>query len=334
MTSTPGISFVLTSCGRFDLLADTMTSFLAHNTAPIAHYLVVEDSGDASVRDTLAGFDVNIEVLANDPPCGQMKSIDRAYALVTTPYIFHCEDDWRFFRSGFIEESLPLLENIPDISAVLCRRAGQNPMHDMIARSVGVSRLADIEFRRPALGAHEFWGGYSFNPGLRRLADYRRFGPFGDCRHEFDASVRFKRAGMGYAVLEHPACETTGRARHIRDPHAADWATLIPGFSPATMFAPVSRNAPAPAVRGSVTRTAMVPQPDEARRRRICMSPSASATTAPMFRRRTMVGRRFRRSRREWGGAQIVSLQAAFRMTVQARSAFPDLDCPERGEAV
>jgi hypothetical protein len=48
-----------------------------------------------------------------------MKSIDRAYADVTTPFIFHCEDDWRFFRSGFIEESLLLLEHFADISTVL-----------------------------------------------------------------------------------------------------------------------------------------------------------------------------------------------------------------------
>jgi hypothetical protein len=45
MASSPDITFVLTSCGRFDLLTDTIASFLAFNTAPIARYLVVEDSG-------------------------------------------------------------------------------------------------------------------------------------------------------------------------------------------------------------------------------------------------------------------------------------------------
>src|SRR5215470_12376301 len=125
MTSPPGITFVLTSCGRFDLLTETIASFLAFNTAPIARYLVIEDSGDASVRDVIGVFDTEIEVLVNDPPRGQMKSIDRAYADVDTPLIFHCEDDWRFFRSGFIEESLLLLEHLADISTVLCRRRGQ-----------------------------------------------------------------------------------------------------------------------------------------------------------------------------------------------------------------
>ncbi len=217
MISTPSITFVLTSCGRFDLLADTISSFLAFNTAPIARYVIVEDSGDAAVRDVLGFFGVKFELTLNDPPLGQMKSIDLAYAGVETPYIFHCEDDWRFFRSGFIEESLLLLERVERISAVICRREGQNPDHDKLVHSAGVRRTRDVEFRQPALDAHELWGGYSFNPGLRRLADYRRIGSFSACGHEFEASQWFKRNGMGIAILEHPACETTGHGRHVRD---------------------------------------------------------------------------------------------------------------------
>ena len=194
-------------------------------------------------------------MLFNDPPRGQMKSIDRAYADVTTPFIFHCEDDWRFFRSGFIEESLLLLAHFADISTVLCRRRGQNLMHDVIAYSSGVSRFSGVEFRRPAVGAHEFWGGYSLNPGLRRLADYQRIGPFGECRHEFDASVWFKRAGMGFAVLEHPACGTTGGAPP-RDPLAVDWATLVPGFTPPRCSRRFRAVRPALAVPVGATRTA------------------------------------------------------------------------------
>jgi len=30
---------------------------------------------------------------------GQIKSIDKAYSMVDTEYIFHCEDDWEFYDS-------------------------------------------------------------------------------------------------------------------------------------------------------------------------------------------------------------------------------------------
>lgn len=251
MTSAPAITFVLTSCGRFDLLVETISSFLAFNTAPIARYVVVEDSGDAAVRDILASFGVSFELLFNETRRGQIASIDRAYSGVSTPYIFHCEDDWHFFRSGFIEESLRLLENFANISAVLCRRAWQNAVHDRFTRSMGVSRLGDVEFRQPAVAVDEFWGGYSFNPGLRRLADYRRIGSFAACGHEMEVSRWFKRQGMGIASLEQPACETTGLRRHVHDAFAPEsWNKLIGSRPPTKVQAPDSRNAPCPCGSG------------------------------------------------------------------------------------
>ena len=156
MTRPSDTTFVLTSCGRFDLLAETMLTFLACNAAPIARYLIVEDSGDASVRDVLGGLDIAIEFLVNDPPRGQMASIDRAYAKVDTPYVFHCEDDWRFLRGGFIEESRVVLDARDDVAAVTCRRVGQLHGHDYDVRALAA---ADHRRRRVPAGA----------PGRRRV---------------------------------------------------------------------------------------------------------------------------------------------------------------------
>ena len=35
-----------------------------------------------------------------------IKSIDSVYSTIDTEYIFHCEDDWEFYDSSFIEKSL------------------------------------------------------------------------------------------------------------------------------------------------------------------------------------------------------------------------------------
>jgi len=210
-------TFVLTSCARFDLLAETMLTFCERNTAPIARYLVVEDSGDASVRNVLGALPVAIEFLVNDPPLGQMASIDRAYAAVGTPYVFHCEDDWRFLRGGFIEESRALLDARDDVSVVVARRMGQNPTHDAIVATAPVERVGGVDARIPALDAHPLWGGYTFNPGLRRLDDWRRLGAFASMRHESETSAWFKARGMRCAYLESPAYETTGQLRHVRN---------------------------------------------------------------------------------------------------------------------
>jgi hypothetical protein len=209
------ITFVITSCGRFDLLQECLASFFAYNTAPINRYLLVEDSGDHRVHDVIAKFDVPMEVIVNDPPVGQIAAIDRAYHSVTTPYIFHCEDDWRFFRSGFIEESLLLLKHIPKITAVLCRRPGQNLSIDRIFLKSPLQSLAHVHYRIPSPCLVPDWLGYSFNPGLRRLSDYELLGSFSKRGHEIDASLYFKLRGRMVAVLDDPACETSGRERRL-----------------------------------------------------------------------------------------------------------------------
>lgn len=208
------IAFVLTSCARFDLLEETIETFLEYNTAPIDQYLIIEDSGDAHVRDVVSKFDAPIDVIVNDPPIGQLRSIDRAYAAVDAPFIYHCEDDWRFFRSGFVEECLELLRFDPTISTVVCRRLGQNSKHDLISKAP-MRVHKGIRYRKRPLWSQWDWGGYSFNPGLRRLADYKKLGSFAKWSTEKDVSLFFKRLGMSLAVLEEPACETTGKERRV-----------------------------------------------------------------------------------------------------------------------
>lgn len=245
------VTFVLTSCGRFDLLAETMATFLAFNTAPIARYLVIEDSGDETVRGVVGGLGVEVDVIVNEARLGQMESIDRAYRTVETSYIFHCEDDWRFFRGGFVEESMIVLESDPAISLVNARRTGQNSAFDAVHRMAERRSAGGVAFRVPSTHASEIWGGYGFNPGLRRLSDYRRIGSFAARGYEKHASMWFKRQGMVAASLDEPAYETTGGGRHLVDPTMPE-SDYHPGRSrpPGEVAAPRSRNDACPCGSG------------------------------------------------------------------------------------
>ena len=223
----PAITFVITSAGRFDLLETTLDTFLQYNSAPIARYILVEDRGGEAVLSVLKKYQVQFEVFINNPPLGQIASIDLAYKTISTPYIFHCEDDWRFFRSGFIEESMALLQAFPCISTVISRRHGQTPMSDLIYQGE-LQHYQGIAYRCAPRLVHPHWLGYSFNPGLRRLWDYQEMGSFGRWGVEIDVSIFFKRRGMTMATLEEPACETTGRKRHVTDPTwSRDWRSHV-----------------------------------------------------------------------------------------------------------
>ena len=209
------ITFVITSCGRSDLLETCLASFLAYNTAAISKYLLIEDSGDHRVHEVVGKFAVPMEVIVNDPPLGQIAAIDRVYQRIATPYIFHCEDDWRFFRSGFIEESLVLLKHDPAMTAVICRRRGQNPRFDIVFENSPLQSFEGILYKKPSSWLDAHWHGYSFNPGLRRLSDYRLLGSFARWGDEIDASLFFKLRGRTHAALVIPACETSGETRRL-----------------------------------------------------------------------------------------------------------------------
>ena len=91
------VSFVLTSCvavdGRLTLLEETVESFLTANTYPIDRYVLIDDSGDVEVHKRLIALfgdamDVVVNVRART---GMTFSIDTAYSMVDSDYIFHCQ---------------------------------------------------------------------------------------------------------------------------------------------------------------------------------------------------------------------------------------------------
>lgn len=208
-------TIVVTSCGRFDLLRETLASLFKHLERPAKRVLVIEDSGDEAVRAALADLGSPIEVIVNNPQLGQMKALDKVYALVDTPYAFHCEDDWEFFRGGFLEESFALLKARPDVSMVALRpRSELNPL----VREMPVEKLGALEYFTLDPSLHPEYFSYSFNPGLRRVADIRALGSLAAIGHEPDVSYAFKQRGMRMANLQHPAVRHIGDGRHVHDP--------------------------------------------------------------------------------------------------------------------
>lgn len=217
-------SVVLTSCGRFDLLAETVASFLAHMDERPADFIVAEDSGDAAVAAALAPLEAALGapfiIRLNRPQLGQMRSIDAAYEAVRTPLVFHCEDDWRFTRRGFIGESRRLLAALPAASMVGLRpRQELNPR----VRDSEPLRLTD-EMGDPVAyfaldpSLHPEYFSYSFNPGLRRMDDARALAPFAALGREEDVSYAFKKRGFQIVNLESPAVAHIGDGRHVLDP--------------------------------------------------------------------------------------------------------------------
>lgn len=214
------VTLVVTSCGRHDLLERTLRSFVRHNTFPIKETVIVEDS-PLPPPSWLADLTAlgSRKWIANGPRMGQIYSVDRAYAEVNTEYIFHCEDDWEFFRFGFMEESLDLLHDWPNVLQVWIRDDSEHP----VVMEHYPFPIMKPEWRKER---GEGWSGFAFNPGLRRLADYVKIGSFG--RHvsynkQFCGELALSRLywDLGYVCAKLPAaCKHIGGGnRHV------PWAT-------------------------------------------------------------------------------------------------------------
>jgi hypothetical protein len=213
------ITLVVTSCGRLDLLKDTLLSFDRFNTAPIREVFITEDSGDEGVRAILpAHWKDHTTVFVNRPKLGQLASIDLAYGQVTTPYIFHCEDDWEFYRPGFVEDSIAILESRPQILQVWLRSYA----HDLRVHSpyihLGERELVGGVACYPLISDKPEWQGFSLNPGLRRKKDYLLCAPFSGFGGEKALSQRYSELNLTALTLEADAVLHTGFGLHVQTP--------------------------------------------------------------------------------------------------------------------
>jgi len=178
-------TLAVTSCDRHDLLRRTLQSFSDCVNVNPAETVIVEDGP----RPRPAWLDEffprlgRVKWINNDRRMGQAYTIDRLYAELKTEFIFWCEDDWEFHESGFLAKSHAILTANPNISMVALRSDWNHPL---------VDDPRGFKIAEPYWGG--VWGGTCWNPGLRRLSDFKRFGSYG--RH-----VGYGTHGLGHEQI-------------------------------------------------------------------------------------------------------------------------------------
>ena len=165
------ITVVLTACNRADLLEKTLDSFFETNTYPIKRFIIIDDGMNFGCNDFVkTKYELPIELIYNNPKLYQIRSIDYAYSMVETEYIFHMEEDWLFLKKGFIEDSMKVLEADDNILQVWLRgiddETAKHPWNPQIYEVDGLHMVF--------LNYTGIWNGFSFNPGLKRLSDWKK----------------------------------------------------------------------------------------------------------------------------------------------------------------
>lgn len=235
----PKVSFVMTACGRPDLMEETLDSFFKFNTYPIERYIITEDSMDPQVFDECnrlnrEKYNNKLEFVFNNPKLGQSKSIDLAYSMIDTEYVFHCEEDWEFYDDEFIEQSLSILKADPQVLQAWIRPKTDRILNDIKPDiyqigGIGVRDVLPKSFMvKGALpGGKDLivrdYMGFSWNPGLKRMSDYKllKNGYSGfNAEHMIDAFYRSHK--NNYKVVSLSESDDQGFVKHIGWDRRAD----------------------------------------------------------------------------------------------------------------
>lgn len=206
-------STFLTSCGRFDLLGETVSSFERYFDAE--RIIIAEDSEDSAAAASFMRAHPRADVRVNLPKLGQMRSIDAHYATLDTPYVLHLEDDWGFTRGLDLDSVTDFMEARPDISVVCIAHRIYQPRFHKGARQ---HRHGGIDYLVWELDAHPKWFSYSFNPSIARLSLWREVGSFARFVTEENLSRLLKERGMRIAMVAPGIADHIGDDRHAHDP--------------------------------------------------------------------------------------------------------------------
>jgi hypothetical protein len=202
-----GITLCLTAGGRPDLLTYTLSSLLPSNGQFFDAILISNDVGDAETSAVARELAPEATILHHDVPLGHHRTVDELYSMVTTPYVFHCEDDWFFDPVPFIPGTLATLQADTNASVVAVRQSG----------CLWQWRHAILPSPE-ARGAHIEWVGYGFSPAMLRLDIWKKFGPFARFQNERELDLAVTAGGYRINDMLPGVCYHIGGGRHINDP--------------------------------------------------------------------------------------------------------------------
>lgn len=200
------VTVIVTDNNRVDLLRRTLTSFFAMNTYPIVGGMYIHNDGKDKLFNEIRREFADANWYFSGGTIGYAASLDFLLSKVSTEYVFNIESDWLFHSNpGFIERSMTILEEHPDVHQVWIRDESDHghPLGQQVS-------LSGIAVKPVTYGYKKHWNGWSLNPALRRMGDIKRMFPNGLVEHrdEIDqakhvAKFNYKAVAMVDSSIRH-----------------------------------------------------------------------------------------------------------------------------------
>jgi len=209
------IDLCLTIGRRPSLLRQTLESLLPR--ANFKQIIAINDFRDEETNDVFnelcpAGILINL-----DEQVGHHRAVDLMYSKVISPYVLHCEDDWLFNSDLMLTESIQLLQRNKNIGSVCLRTIEDFNLNAQDKSKEVVQEIDGIKFSRLD-GLHEQWHGYTFNPHVTSLSQWKTFGPYSAFKKERHISRKLRSAGTFVAYLQPGSCVHIGVDDSVSNP--------------------------------------------------------------------------------------------------------------------
>ena len=196
------VTFVLTSCGRVDLLDPTLESFFTKNSYRLDDLFLVEDSVDLNVyKHVEKKWGKKLKLFFNKNKKGQIQSIVDTYL----EKLKSLETEVVKTDKKIIQVWLESKESASRLDIF-----SYGPLNKIKGSNIGFRKV----FCKPGWE----WGYFSFRPGVKRMKDYKLIGGYERFKNELDIGVEYKKNGFYTVIIENPAVEDIGLDRTIIDP--------------------------------------------------------------------------------------------------------------------
>lgn len=230
----PLVTFTVTTCKRYDLFMTTMNSFLncCTDLHRIDNWLCVDDNSSEEDRQKMReNYPFFTFYFKSKIEKGHPRSMNIIRDNVKTPYIFHIEDDWKFFcKRSYITDCLSVISQDSKIGQCLLNKnytevetvkvvGGFSKVTDKgkryyIHEHCGTPEEMDaFNKKHGGLSNCAYWPYFSFRPSLFRTQIIRELGEFNEVVGHFEMDYSYKYRNKGYisAFFESIYCLHTGR---------------------------------------------------------------------------------------------------------------------------
>ena len=235
------ITFTITTCKRFDLFEKTINSFLncCTDLDRIDEWLCVDDNSSEEDRMKMqAKYPFFTFYLKSLSEKGHPQSMNIIRDTVTTPFIFHMEDDWKYFhQTNFLTQCMDALLANDKIGQCLINKNYAETIDDKtsvggaLAKTKNGTRFIIHEHTHDEASKQEFnkkygnqrncayWPHFSFRPSLLKRDVLTLLGPYNEkiSHFEMDYSHKYTKKGLVSVFLDGIFCLHTGRLTSQRD---------------------------------------------------------------------------------------------------------------------